>query len=78
MLGVEEMAGGGGMMMGQETQGRCPVRLPCSIHRHIARSVFTEDCSHIAPELDLNQSVRFTFCFLFLISFKFKEISVWR
>ena len=78
MLGVEEMAGGGGMMMGQETRGRCPVRLPCSIHRHIARSVFTEDCSHIAPELDLNQSVRFTFWFLFLISFKFKEISVWR
>ena len=30
MLGVEEMAGGGGMMMGQEVQVRCPVRLLCS------------------------------------------------
>lgn len=77
MLGAEEMAGGG-MMMRQEAWVRCPVRLPCSIHRHTARSVFTEGCSHIAPELDLNKSVRFTFCFLFLISFKFREISVWR
>lgn len=74
MLGGEEMAGGGGMMMVQEAWVRCPVRLPCSIHRHTARSVFTEGCSHIAPELDLNKSMRFMFCFLFLISFKFREI----
>ena len=74
MLGVEEMAGGGGMMMGQEAQVRCPVRLLRSIHRHTACLVFTEGYSYIAPELDLNKSVRFTVCFLFLISFKFREI----